>query len=91
MVFFTVVTRPTAPARSESPFMIEASSSFLPSAVKTAPLPALNTVASSMMTIAALPAPIVLPPILRIACLAWSDCLSVTWYSRSRSDVNASG
>jgi len=91
MVFFTVVTRPTAPARSESPFMIEASSSFLPSAVKTAPLPALNTVASSMMPIAALTASIVLPPILRIVFPAWSDCSSVAWYSRSRSEVNASG
>ena len=67
MGFFPVVTLPTVPACSESPCMIKASSSFLPSVVKTKPLPALNTVVSSVMTIAASMASIALPPILMIA------------------------
>ncbi|GIT77969.1 MAG: hypothetical protein Ct9H300mP32_3510 [Verrucomicrobiota bacterium] len=90
MGFFTVVTPPTAPACSARPSIIDASSSFLPSAVKTAPLPALNTGASSIMTMAASTASSALPPCLRIVCPARSDCSSVAWYSRSCSGVSTS-
>ena len=51
--FFTTVTPATAPAQWSFPSMIEASSSFFPSWVNTAPLPALNSGESSRTTTAA--------------------------------------
>jgi hypothetical protein len=49
----TVLTAATAPARRVCPSMIEASSSWPPLALYTAPLPALNSGDSSITTIAA--------------------------------------
>src|SRR5690606_26212622 len=60
--FLMRVTPATAPACKVAPFMIEASSSFLPSAVNTAPLPALNNGEFSSTAIAAATASTLLPP-----------------------------
>ena len=54
--FFTVLTPATAPALSVAPSISEASSSFFPSWVKTAPLPALKWGSSSSTVIAAVTA-----------------------------------
>ena len=60
--FFTCFTPATAPAIIVRPSMIDASSSFVPSCVKTAPLPALNCGESSRMTTAACTASRLEPP-----------------------------
>ena len=59
----TSVTPATAPARSVAPSMIEASSSCLPSASNTAPLPALKCGDSSSATTVACTASSALPPL----------------------------
>ena len=56
------VTPATAPAESVLPSMIEASSSLRPSAVNTAPRPALKSGSSSMSTIVASTASSAVPP-----------------------------
>ena len=68
------VTPATAPALRFAPSMMAASSSFLPSAVKTAPRPALKSGSSSRIWIAASTASTEEPPrsrILAAACVAW--------------------
>jgi hypothetical protein len=63
----TRVTPATAPARSVLPSMMLASSELVPSAVKTAPWPALKSGRSSMIVIAETTASRLLPPSARIA------------------------
>ncbi len=58
----TRCTAATAPAFSEAPSITEASSSFWPSALNTAPLPALNRGESSSSLMAARTASTLVPP-----------------------------
>jgi hypothetical protein len=73
------VTPATAPAFRVAPSMMAASSSFLPSAVKTAPRPALKSGSSSRMRMAASTASSDEPPCARIALPAW-----MAWVSEAR-------
>ncbi len=57
-----VATPATEPAISVDPSMIDASSSIRPALLNTAPLPALNNGESSITTIAAITASMLLPP-----------------------------
>ena len=74
--FLTMVTPATAPASRVAPFMKEASSSFLPSLVNTAPLPALNSGVSSRKTMVASTASIAEPPV-----FSTSSPKSRAWFS----------
>ena len=60
--FLMCSTPVTAPVSSVFPSMIEASSSCFPSVVNTAPLPALKSGLSSIVTMAALTASVDSPP-----------------------------
>ena len=81
--FLIVVTPATAPAIRLLPSITEASSSFLPSCVKTAPFPALKSGESSNILIVATTASILLPPLSRIAKPVSSASRSLWWYFAS--------
>ena len=65
--FLIVFTPATAPASNVLPFIMAASSSFFPSLVNTAPLPALNNGLSSSILTLASTASKAEPPLLKIA------------------------
>ena len=88
--FFTVVTPATAPALRVLPSIIEASSSFLPSWVKTAPLPALKRGESSITLIDFCTASILVPPLFKTAYPAFNASASLALYSFSCSGVMVS-
>ena len=85
--FLMVVTPATAPASLVLPSMIEASSSFLPSLVKTAPLPALKSGSSSNTLTVASTASTLVPPLARISWPAFSARSSEARYCASISGV----
>ncbi len=85
--FFIMVNAPTAPAFPVAPSMIDASNSFLPSWVKTDPLPALNKGESSMLRMAASTASTAEWPFFNIVSPSNKAVLIAFVYSISNSGV----